>query len=152
VLEPLVEELGVLLLDMGGVAQHPAAEIDGAGVEKMGPEKPFFTSVGGSRNGRCGRVREPRHRWRNPERKIAILAVGLFPAALVQPAIEQKAPAARFHQVHGAGDLARRAPKRDLHLPPAKNMMFTRKRHSSALRNRKGRFCLGGGACFSLPV
>jgi len=119
VLEPLVEELGVLLLDMGGVAQHPVAEIDGGRSGEDGARKAVLDQ-GGEVAGMVDVSMRENHGidGGSRERKIAILAVGVFAAALVHPAIEKKAPAAGFDQVHGAGDLAGRTPESKLHKGP----------------------------------
>ena len=57
------------------------------------------------------------------ERKRAILSVGVFPAALIQPAIQQVSFSAGFHQVHRAGDTAGRTPERELQSTTAMDMM-----------------------------
>ena len=65
---------------------------------------------------------------RTGEWQLAILAVGDFAPSLIEAAIQQIAPAARFHQMHRPGDFARRPPERDLHCAIAMNMMASAKR------------------------
>jgi hypothetical protein len=111
-----VEEFGVLFLNVGGVAQHPVAQIDtgrggedgsGETVLDQGGQAAAVIDVGVGKhhsvNGGSGKG------------EGAVLQVGVLAAALVEPAVQQIPFAVAFQQVHGTGDGAGRAPECELH-------------------------------------
>ena len=82
--QPLVEKLGVLLLDVGGVAEHPVAEVDGggSGVDRAA-EAALDQRTAGCRCDRCARARarllnQPRVAGQSPVPFLGFLAPPLI--------------------------------------------------------------------------
>ena len=122
----LVQEFGVLLVDVGGVPQHPVAAIDrgGGGVNRSGK------AVADQRGQiaamvHVGMRQDHRVDGGAGEGQLAILAVGVLAAALIAAANQHIPFAAGFQKVHGAGNAAGRAPERQLPLKTAMDMMVT---------------------------
>ena len=114
--QAVIQELGVVFLNVGRVAQHPVAEIHGggSGINRAGE------SVFRQRRQVAAmvdvRVRKDDgiHR-RAGKRQMAVLVVGVFATALVKAAIQKDPLAARLQQMHGTRDSAGRTPKCELH-------------------------------------
>ena len=112
----LIEKLGVLFVDVGGVAEHPVAQIDGG---RSGVDRPREAVL--DQSGEIAAVvdmsvrKDHRIDGGTGEWQLAVFAIGVFAAPLVEAAIEQIALAAGLHQVHRPGDTAGRPPERDFH-------------------------------------
>ena len=106
-LQPLVEELGVLLLDVRGVAQHPVAEVDGGrgGVNRPA-EAVLHQRTAGCRCGRCGRGRAPRHRSKSRRNgRLRFLRSASLRRPWLSPQSSRYRLPSGLHQVHRPGDL-----------------------------------------------
>ena len=115
-LHALIEELGVLLLNVGGVAQHPIAQVDGSRRGVNGAMEPVLYEGGEVAAVIDVGVREHDGVDRSGvEGQVSVLGVGIAAPALVQPAIEQVSLAPGIHQMLGTGHFSRRTAEREFH-------------------------------------
>ena len=107
-----VYEIGVAFEDVGGIAQHGVAEIDGRGSSVDGAAKAILDEQGNASGViDVGMGEDHRFDGSGIDGKIPVEVFGLFAPALEHAAIEQVLFAIHFEVVHGAGHSAGRAVK-----------------------------------------
>ena len=108
-----VAPLGVLLLDMGGILQHDAAQVGGGGGGVDGAAEPVLVKVRyPARVIDVGVGQQNRLHLAGGQRQGRVL-IGIAP--LLHPAIHQKPMSGGFHQRAAAGHLMRGAQKGQFH-------------------------------------
>jgi len=151
--EPLVQELGILFMDMRRVAQHPVAQIDGGRSGEDGTAEAALTRVGRLPEWSMWACERTTASMEEPGNgRLRFLRSASFRRPWCSPQSSRKRrPPDSTRCIEPVTSPA--APQNVSFIchPPG-TWCLLRKGHGSALRNRRGEFCLDGGACFSLPV